>query len=109
MNKKQLDAYASEKTVDLFVILNVAKPSSNDVYNAKTFIKGLLQNASIISEGRPKVSRANLRTMVLKIIMSTIELQDKIKGKSFTISTYLESCLDELLASLEEAGMEVEE
>ena len=58
---------------------------------------------------KPKVSRANLRTMVLKIIMSTIELQDKIKGKSFTISTYLESCLNELLANLEEAGMEVEE
>ena len=58
---------------------------------------------------KPKVSRANLRTMVLKIIMSTIEFQDKIKGKSFTISTYLESCLNELLAILEEAGMEVEE
>lgn len=109
MDEKQLDAYASEKTVDLFVILNITKPSSNDVYNAKTFIKGLFQDASIFSEGRPKVSKANLRTTVLKIIMSTIELQDKIKGKSFTISTYLESCLNELLANLKDAGVEEEE
>lgn len=41
------EEWIDDKVVNLFIIFNILKPSSNDVNNAKTFIRGLISDAKL--------------------------------------------------------------
>lgn len=42
---KLREDWIEDKAVELFVVLNILKPSENDVNNVKTFIRGLISVA----------------------------------------------------------------